>query len=263
MRMHRSVSRTTRMLHRRVRLGPPLVVLMAVGAMLACTAIPSAAAAAPIAPHAAAGGIGIRLLDAPTSAASDPRARVYIIDHVAAGTVIQRQIGVSNTTTSTAHVLLYAAGATITNGSFLGDAGQTPNALSTWTSVNPGFANIPSGAAVTATVTIAVPGNAAPGEQYAAVWAQVTSVPAPGAGNVIEVSRVGVRVYLSVGPGNAPASNFTINSLTAKRTAEGQPMVVASVDNTGGRAVDMSRSVPGHPGRHSGPRPDRAGHDSP
>ena len=86
---------------------------------------------------AAAGSIGLRLLDVPVTAANDPRAQIYIVDHLAPGTVIHRRIEVSNTTRSTAHVVLYAAAATIENGSFLGAAGHTPNDLSTWTSVDP------------------------------------------------------------------------------------------------------------------------------
>jgi hypothetical protein len=44
-------------------------------------------------------------------------------------------------------------------------------------------------------------------------------------------------------PQGAPASNFTINSLTGKRSPDGQPMVVASVHNTGVRALDMSGTL--------------------
>ena len=45
----------------------------------------------------AAGGIGLRLVDAPATARDDPRAQVYIVDHLAPGTVIHRRIEVSNT----------------------------------------------------------------------------------------------------------------------------------------------------------------------
>jgi hypothetical protein len=85
---------------------------------------------------------------------------------------------------------------------------------------------------MTADVTIATPGDAAPGEQYGVVWAEARS--APSGQGVIQVSRVGIRPYISVGPGGAPAPDFTIESLTAERSPDGRPMVLASVHNTGG-----------------------------
>jgi hypothetical protein len=217
----------------------------------------TAAAAAPAQGAEATGSIGIRLVDAPAAARDDPRAQVYIVDHLNPGTVIKRRIEVSNTTGSTAHLLLYAAAAGIEKSSFLGAAGHTPNDLSSWTSVAPGEPDVPAGAKLTATVTIAVPADAAPGEQYGAVWAETRSAPAAG-GGVTQVSRVGIRLYVSVGPGGAPASAFTIDTLTAKRSASGEPAVVASVHNTGGRALDMNgsmelRSGPG--GLNAGPFP--------
>jgi hypothetical protein len=75
---------------------------------------------------------------------------------------------------------------------------------------------------------------------------------------VTEVNRVGIRLYVSVGPGGAPAANFTIESLTAQRSAQGQPLVVATVHNTGGRALDLSGSLglsAGPGGLSAGPFP--------
>ena len=176
------------------------------------------------------------------SAGADPRARVYIVDHLAPGTVIHRRIEVSNTTDSVAKVSLYASAASITKGSFVGAPGHTANDLSTWTSVTPAAPDIPAGAKAISTVTIAVPRDAAPGEQYGVVWAEIRSAPADGKG-VVQVSRVGIRLYLSVGPGGAPAPNFTIDSLTAERAADGSALVLASVRNTGGRALDMNGTL--------------------
>jgi len=205
----------------------------------------------------ATGSIGLRLVDAPVSARDDPRARIYIVDHLNPGAVISRRIEVSNTTGSTAHIALYAAAATIDNGSFLGAAGNTPNDLSTWTSVVPGQPDVPAGGKLTATVTISVPADAAPGEQYGVVWAETRSAPNAG-GGVTQVSRVGIRLYVHVGPGGAPAADFTIDELRAERSAAGEPTVVASVHNTGGRALDMNgtldlRGGPG--GLSAGPFP--------
>jgi hypothetical protein len=186
----------------------------------------------------AAGSLGIQLLDVPVADQNNPRDRVYIVDHLPPGVVIHRRIEVSNTTSSAMHVVLYSAAATIANGTFLGAVGHTANPLSTWTSVRPAVVGLPPGGRATAVVTVAVPLGAIRGEQYGVVWAQVQSAPNK-AGGVIQVNRVGIRIYLSVGPGGAPASNFAITSMTAQRSWDGQPMVVAAVQNTGGLALDM------------------------
>lgn len=221
------------------------------------TAYASAASASPAPTKPIVGSIGLRLTNVPSNELNDPRARIYIVDHLSPGMVTTRQIEVSNTTTSTLHVVLYPAAATIANGSFLGAAGHTPNAVSLWTSVSPGSADIPSGRNVTAIVRIAVPRGTTSGERYGAVWAQVSSTPIAGNG-ITQVSRVGIRIYLSVGLGGPPASNFTITSLTAERSPGGQPIVLAKVHNTGGLALDMSgslRLLAGPSGLSAGPFP--------
>jgi hypothetical protein len=202
----------------------------------------STAAQVAIARGAAAGSIGVQLLDVPLTAYADPRARLYIIDHLHPGTTIHRRIEISNTTNSTVHIVAYPAAATISQGAFVGAAAHTTNELSTWTSVVPGAFEVPPDGHAIATVTIAVPRNAPPGEQYGVVWAETRSPP-PAGGGITQVSRVGIRLYLSIGPGGAPASEFTIESLTGKRSPDGQPMVVASVHNSGGRALDMSGTL--------------------
>jgi hypothetical protein len=110
---------------------------------------------------------------------------------------------------------------------------------------------------VTATVSITVPRDAAPGERYGVVWAEVRSAPTADAG-LVQVSRVGIRLYISVGPGGPPAADFTIESLTAERTSDGRPLVRATVHNTGGRALDMYgtlRLSSGPGGLSAGPFP--------
>jgi hypothetical protein len=208
-----------------------------------------------------AGGIGVQLLEVPLSAKRDPRARLYIIDHLHPGTTIHRRIEISNTTASGLHIVMYTAAALISQSEFVGAAAHTPNELSTWTSVLPGSSDVPPGGHAIATVTIGVPRGAPPGEQYAVVWAETRSS-APAGGGVTRVSRVGIRVYLSIGPGGAPASKFTINSLTGKRSPDGQPEVIASVHNTGGRALDMSGTLQlsaGPGGLSAGPFPANLG----
>ena len=199
-----------------------------------------AAAADPPRPAPAPGGVGVRLVDIPTAAADDPRARQYIVDRLAPGAVIHRRIEVSNATQAPAHVAVYPAAAGIENGSFLGAAGHTANDLSSWTTLEQGALDLAPGVKALDTVTVAVPADAAPGEQYAAVWAEISS---PTASGVTLVNRVGIRMYLSVGAGNAPASSFTIDSLTAARAPDGHPTVTAQVHNTGGRALDMSGTL--------------------
>jgi hypothetical protein len=219
--------------------------------LLACASVLAAPA------EASEGSLGVQLLDVPTTARLDPRARLYIVDHVAPGTVIRRRIQVSNSTTSATDVALYPAAATIAKGTFVGADGHTRNELSTWTSVRPGAAGIRAGGRRTAAVTIRVPRDAAPGERYGVVWAETRSAPATGDG-ITQVNRVGIRLYLSVGPGGPPAANFKIDSVTAKRSPDGRPMVLATVHNTGGRALDMNgtlrlRNGPG--GLNAGPYP--------
>jgi hypothetical protein len=84
---------------------------LALSAMTALTPLAATSASASetpprshVPPAATAGTIGVRLLDAPVTAGDDPRARVYIVDHLAPGTVIHRRIEVSNTTSSITQV---------------------------------------------------------------------------------------------------------------------------------------------------------------
>lgn len=231
----------------------PLALLLAV----AGTLVPATAARADSLPP---GTIGVRLLDAPTDRRTDPRARLYIVDHVAPGTTIRRRIDVANGPGTTQDVSVYPAAASIERGTFSFADGATPDELSSWTRVDAPALALAPGAHRAVTVTIAVPKDAASGERYAVVWAQVHSAAATGA--VAEVDRVGIRVYLSVGPGGEPASDFTIDSLTAERTPTGEPVVRARVRNTGGRALDMSGTLRLNDGPGSlaaGPFPARLG----
>jgi len=215
------------------------LVLGCVAALAPAGTALAAATPAQRAPAETDGGIGLRLLDVPAAAVDDPRARMYIVDHLAPGRVIERRIELSNTATHSADVTLYAAAASIASGSFLGADGHTANELSTWTSVRPGNPTVPAHGLITATVRIKVPKDAAPGEQLGVIWAEARSAPDTG-GTFVQVNRVGIRLYLSVGPGGAPAAKFVVDSLTAIRDPDGRPKVVAAVHNTGGRAIDIS-----------------------
>jgi hypothetical protein len=200
-------------------------------------------------------GIGIRLVDAPVATHDNPRARVYVIDHVKPGAKLERRIEISNDTGRTTDVAIYPAAAAIKGGSFVGLAGETRNELSTWTAVSTPGLRLADGAKKMVDVTIDVPTDAAPGEQYAVLWAQTTS---GGDGVVTQVSRVGIRVYLSVGPGGEPASAFKITSLTAHRDPSGAPVVETAIRNTGGRALDLRGEITlsnGPGGLSAGPFP--------
>lgn len=231
-------------------------VVLVAGAVASATAASTPSASAAL-PAAASGGLGVRLVDAPTSGRDDPRARVYIVDRLAPGAVIQRRVEVANGTPGAVQVAVYPAAAEIRSGSFLGSAGRTRNELSTWTTTSPANPKLAAGAKRMVMVTVAVPKDAAPGERYGVVWAEVRSAAAKGAG-VTQVSRVGIRLYVSIGPGGAPAANFAVSTLTAQRSTDGSPTVVATVSNTGGRALDMSGTLKlaaGPGGLSAGPFP--------
>ncbi|MBV8981938.1 MAG: LPXTG cell wall anchor domain-containing protein [Acidimicrobiia bacterium] len=201
--------------------------------------VPAASAYAQTATQTPRGQIGIRLLEAPVSRENDPRARSYIVDHIAQGTTISRRIEVTNATTTAQTLQLYPGAAVVANGQFAGVDGHGSNDLTSWTSVTPSLLNIPAGQSAQAEVSIAVPQDAHDGERYAVVWAEAAVT--TGGGSVQVINRVGIRVYLSVGAGAEPASDFVIESLQAARDDKThQPVVRAMVRNTGGRALDMS-----------------------
>lgn len=186
-------------------------------------------------------GIGIRLIDAPTATADDPRARAYIIDHLSLGRTIERRIEVVNHGGSKARVSVYPAAASVSKGGFVGAAARTGNDVSSWTSVSPkSLVLAPQGRAFVK-VTIRVPADAVRGEKYGVVWAETTTPPK--SGGVTQIGRVGIRLYLSVGPGGTPPSDFKIVSLTGIRDENNVPMVSASVRNTGERALDLSGTL--------------------
>lgn len=186
-----------------------------------------------------AGTVGIRIVDAPANRADDPRARLYIVDHLAPGTTINRRIEVSNNTAEPQAVQLYAAAADVEGGSFEFGEDRAVNDLTRWTSIEPKSMDLAPGQAGIATVTIAVPADATAGEQYGVVWAEIRDA-ASAARGVGAINRVGIRMYLSVGPGGEPPTDFEITELQGRRDDDGNPVVAATVENTGGRAIDLS-----------------------
>jgi hypothetical protein len=198
----------------------------------------------PIGIHAAhaqddGGSIGIGLVDAPTDRRDDPRAHTYIVDHLHQGATITRHVQITSTVAQPTTVQLYVAAATLEGGEFVFGDGRAENDLTDWSSLDPPEVQVPANGSVQAAVTIAVPTDADDGERYGVIWAEL-----PGSGGSANVvNRVGVRIYLSVGEGKEPVTDFTIDTLTAKREDDGTPVVETKVTNTGGRAIDLAGSL--------------------
>lgn len=214
--------------------------------------LPAPAAAQPSDPPDT-GGVGIRLLEAPVSLQDDPRAQTYIVDNLPPGTEIKRRIEVRNTGNVEREISLYPAAASITDdGGFQIGDGRAVNELTTWMSVTPAETKLAPNATAEATVTITVPRDAPEAERYAVVWAETAGDKGAGIQNV---SRAGIRTYLSVGPGNGPPADFDIGELQAQRADSGALEVVATVQNTGGRALDPrgTLTLTGGPGGISTP----------
>jgi hypothetical protein len=69
-------------------------------------------------------------------------------------------------------------------------------------------------------------------------------------------------MYVTVGSGGAPSSNFGIGRIEAERSATGEPLVVAQIRNSGRRALEISGTLTlshGPGGLSAGPFPVRLG----
>jgi hypothetical protein len=185
-------------------------------------------------------GFGIRLLQVPTSEQADPRARLYIVDRLAPGTTVHREFQVANKGSQPLALSLYPAAASISDGVFQFAAGHTQNEMTTWITIDKSTVDLAPHAVAALTATIAVPRDAPSGEQYGVIWAQEAG---KGTGNVTIVNRVGIRLYLSIGSGGAPAAAFTLGTPVTSRAPDGSPLVQVPVRNTGGRAVDIRGTV--------------------
>lgn len=242
-----------------------LVRLVLAAGMLMAGALAPAISAAPAyakpveAPQVT--GIGIRLVDVPTATADDPRTRSYITDHLRPGATIQRRVEVVNGTGNRARVSVYAGAATVDGRGFVGAPGRTRNDTAAWTTITPRTLVMAPQERSLVKVTVHVPPRAVRGETYGVVWAQTTTPPKTVSG-VTQISRVGIRLYLSIGPGGAPPTDFRIVSLTAARDSAGRPNVQTAVRNTGERALDLTGTLTlskGPSGLSAGPFPIPAG----
>ena len=222
----------------------------------ACLALAGAGVTAPIpSPRVSGpGSIGIRLMEAPVAERDNPRAYQFIVDHVAPHTTLQRRIEVSNQSGQPQAVDMSAGAATVANGVFNWADDAAGNELTSWISFSADHLQLRAWENRQVTATIQVPPDAVAGEQYAVLWAAVTSRP-PG-GGITSVNRVGIRIYLDVGPGGAPRSDFMIGNFTAARRADKVPSLSVLVRNTGGRAVDVNGALDltdGPAGTRAGP----------
>jgi hypothetical protein len=210
-------------------------------ALAAGTLVPAASAVAganPVKPGPQR--FGVRLVDVPVSEAHNPRGLRYIIDYLPAGTVIHRRILILNQEATTSHFTVYPDAARITHGRFIGDAGHTHSELTSWISIAHPSVTLRPHSSVTDMVTIRVPRKPTRGEHYGVIWVQqVAHGRSPRGFAIKEVSRVGIRIYLAVGRGGVPSTNFTISSITGHRSPDGRALLTALAHNTGGRAVDL------------------------
>jgi hypothetical protein len=233
--------------------------LIALSVVLGMIVPATLAAARSQQPMTGSGSIGIRIVDVPAAAHNDPLALSYIVNPMRPGTSVRRRLEISNGTGSTASVAVYPAAASLTQGGFAFAAGHTRNDLASWTSLNRAVMRLAPGTAALETVTIRVPKDASSGEHHAVIWAEVST---SGSGGVRLANRVGIRMYVSIGPGGAAPSNFQVGAITARRSALGQPFVVATVHNIGQRTIAISGSLTlsnGPGGVRAGPFPVKLG----
>jgi hypothetical protein len=197
------------------------------------------------------------LLEAPADRRDDPRALRYIVDHLPPGTTIKRQLLIVNRTGEPRHVDVYPAAATLERSAFTFGEGRAANELTSWTTLDRRSVELEPWDEARVQATITVPPAASRGERYAVVWASTTSTPRAN-GEVKQIHRVGVRMYLDIGPGGEPASDFAIGDLRPARTPEGVPSLTVQVANTGGRAIDLTGAITlsdGPAGSRAGPFP--------
>ncbi|WP_261569038.1 DUF916 domain-containing protein [Frankia gtarii] len=185
------------------------------------------------------GTFGIRLGEVTASLWKDPRARQYIVDHLNPGTTMRRQVEVVNNTDEPMRIELYPGAASLGGSAFHFAEGRKPNELTTWVSLDRSAIEVGAHSREKAEVTVVVPRDASPGEHYGVLWAQAGSGAPKGSGFAM-VNRVGIRMYLDIGPGGPPAAGFTIAALTASRLLDGRLTIGTEIHNTGGRALDMS-----------------------
>ncbi|MEQ4300918.1 hypothetical protein ABNF97_05905 [Plantactinospora sp. B6F1] len=156
------------------------------------------------------------------------------------GTTIRRRIVVSSASDIRREVAVYPAAATVEQAKWVVAPDRTANELSSWVAVDRDRLDLDPDQRATVWATIRVPSDAAAGERYAVLWAQTAGL---ADSTVRHIGRAGIRIYLSVGPGGEPASDFTITDLAGTRAPDGTATLTASVTNTGKRALDLDGTL--------------------
>ncbi|MET7960693.1 hypothetical protein [Micromonospora zamorensis] len=196
-------------------------------------------------------------MEAPADRRTDPRALRYIVDHLPPGTTIKRQLLIVNRTDETRHVDVYPAAATLAASAFRFGEDRAENELTSWVTLDQRAVELEPWGEARVRATVTVPPAASRGERYGVIWASTTSA-RRARGEVTQVHRVGVRMYLDIGPGGEPVSDFSIGEVRPARAPEGDPSVTVQVRNTGGRALDLTGTVSltdGPAGSRAGPFP--------
>lgn len=188
-------------------------------------------------------GVGVRLLEAPEARRDDPRARRFIIDHLAPGTSISRRIEVSNGTDREVTIPVFPVAATLRDDAFVPGGARETNDLTSWITVTPAEVTLAPGARATAEIVVRVPKDADAGERYAVVVAELPPPPDQAPGIVAVYSRAGIRLYISVGAGAEPPTSFRLVTFEPTLRADGTPAVVIDTCNSGGRAIDLNGSL--------------------
>lgn len=181
----------------------------------------------------------------------------YIVDHLPPGATIKRQVLITNRTDEARRIDVYPAAATLEGSAFRFGEGHASNELTSWISLDHTAVELEPWGETRIRATITVPSTASRGERYGVIWASTTSAPRAG-GEINQIHRVGVRVYLDIGPGGEPASDFAIGEVRPARSPEGVPSLTIQVTNTGGRAIDLTGTVTvsdGPAGSRAGPFP--------
>jgi hypothetical protein len=224
----------------RVRASDVSIFAVCVTVLASCFAMANVASAASA--PTPSGGIGVRLLANASNSSAEPLTLTYMVERLAPGSRVCRDIEISNTTDALADVAVFPAGASYIDNKFSFAPGRGGDSLSGWTTVAHSLIKLAPGARVLDAVTIAVPKRVSAGERYAVVWAEV-SAPSPTESGVRLVNRVGVRMYVSVGRGGLPVADFTVGSLVPGRSANGDSLVAANVDNVGRAAIDITGTL--------------------
>lgn len=175
----------------------------------------------------------------PTSEAphADPRARYQIVDHIEPGETLERRLRLTNGTDEAIPAELYVGAARLVDGTFTFATRDRTNDLTRWTTVRPTARRLNPSSHTEVTVRIAVPGGASDGERYGMVWAEVPA----GAGTT--TTRLGLRMYVHVGPGDAPRTDIALDRVRPHRSVDGTARLDVTLRNAGSRAAELAGTV--------------------